>query len=110
MLRDITNTIEQTGRASSPSNSAKRAGSPPNKTIRAASPSYETSQRNRRYPHLLQTGQTPVVRVTETAKPAPTAPNMALLVDRLRPRTLEALTYHHDLSARLKALVRLQEG
>ncbi|KKY21408.1 putative dna replication factor c subunit [Phaeomoniella chlamydospora] len=29
---------------------------------------------------------------------------MALLVDRLRPRTLEALTYHPELSARLKAL------
>ena len=34
---------------------------------------------------------------------------MALLVDRLRPRTLEALTYHHELSARLKALVCLLE-
>ncbi|KAL1954055.1 hypothetical protein VTO42DRAFT_1789 [Malbranchea cinnamomea] len=31
---------------------------------------------------------------------------MALLVDRLRPRTLEALTYHHDLSARLKSLAQ----
>lgn len=30
---------------------------------------------------------------------------MALLVDKLRPRTLDALTYHHDLSARLKSLV-----
>lgn len=30
---------------------------------------------------------------------------MALLVDKHRPRSLEALSYHHDLSARLKALV-----
>ena len=29
---------------------------------------------------------------------------MALLVDRLRPRSLEALTYHKDLSTRLEAL------
>ncbi|KAL2365661.1 hypothetical protein RJZ56_001421 [Blastomyces dermatitidis] len=33
---------------------------------------------------------------------------MALLVDRLRPRNLDALTYHHDLSARLKSLVSIQ--
>ncbi|EEP81529.1 activator 1 38 kDa subunit [Uncinocarpus reesii 1704] len=31
---------------------------------------------------------------------------MALLVDRQRPRTLDALTYHHDLSARLKSLAQ----
>ncbi|EER25394.1 Activator 1 38 kDa subunit, putative [Coccidioides posadasii C735 delta SOWgp] len=31
---------------------------------------------------------------------------MALLVDRQRPRTLDALTYHHELSARLKALAQ----
>ena len=30
---------------------------------------------------------------------------MALLVDKLRPRSLDALSYHHDLSARLKSLV-----
>ena len=30
---------------------------------------------------------------------------MALLVDRQRPRSLETLTYHNDLSARLKSLV-----
>ncbi len=30
---------------------------------------------------------------------------MALLVDKHRPRSLEALTYHHELSARLKSLV-----
>lgn len=30
---------------------------------------------------------------------------MALLVDKHRPRSLEALTYHHDLSDRLRALV-----
>lgn len=32
---------------------------------------------------------------------------MALLVDKLRPRSLDALTFHHDLSERLSALVRL---
>ena len=32
---------------------------------------------------------------------------MALLVDKYRPRSLEALTYHQDLSERLKSLVRL---
>jgi replication factor C subunit 3/5 len=32
---------------------------------------------------------------------------MALLVDKLRPRSLDALTYHKDLSDRLSALVRL---
>jgi len=31
---------------------------------------------------------------------------MALLVDKLRPRSLEALTYHKDLSTRLSSLVR----
>ena len=31
---------------------------------------------------------------------------MSLLVDKHRPRTLENLTYHHDLSARLGSLVR----
>jgi hypothetical protein len=31
---------------------------------------------------------------------------MALLVDKLRPRTLDALTYHPDLSDRLRSLVR----
>lgn len=31
---------------------------------------------------------------------------MALLVDKLRPRSLDALTYHKDLSDRLSALVR----
>ena len=31
---------------------------------------------------------------------------MALLVDKLRPRSLESLTYHHDLSNRLGSLVR----
>jgi hypothetical protein len=31
--------------------------------------------------------------------------NMALLVDRLRPRSLDSLTYHPELSARLKSLV-----
>jgi replication factor C subunit 3/5 len=31
---------------------------------------------------------------------------MALLVDKLRPRSLESLTYHHDLSKRLASLVR----
>lgn len=30
---------------------------------------------------------------------------MALLVDKHRPKNLEALDYHDDLSARLKALV-----
>lgn len=30
---------------------------------------------------------------------------MALLVDKLRPRSLDALSYHPDLSARLKSLV-----
>ena len=30
---------------------------------------------------------------------------MALLVDRYRPRSLKALSYHHDLSARLSSLV-----
>lgn len=30
---------------------------------------------------------------------------MALLVDKHRPRTLDALTYHQDLSDRLRALV-----
>ncbi|EER39385.1 activator 1 38 kDa subunit [Histoplasma capsulatum H143] len=34
---------------------------------------------------------------------------MALLVDRLRPRSLDALTYHNDLSARLKSLELLKE-
>lgn len=32
---------------------------------------------------------------------------MALLVDKLRPRSLDALTYHPDLSNRLSALVCL---
>ena len=31
---------------------------------------------------------------------------MALLVDKHLPRTLESLTYHEDLSARLRSLVR----
>ncbi|KZZ87887.1 activator 1 38 kDa subunit [Ascosphaera apis ARSEF 7405] len=31
---------------------------------------------------------------------------MALLVDRLRPRSLDDVTYHHDLSARLKSLAQ----
>jgi hypothetical protein len=31
--------------------------------------------------------------------------NMALLVDKLRPRSLESLTYHKDLSERLASLV-----
>lgn len=31
---------------------------------------------------------------------------MALLVDKLRPRTLDALTYHPELSDRLRSLVR----
>lgn len=30
---------------------------------------------------------------------------MALLVDKHRPRNLEALSYHEDLSERLRALV-----
>lgn len=30
---------------------------------------------------------------------------MALLVDKHRPRSLETLTYHHDLSDRLRSLV-----
>lgn len=30
---------------------------------------------------------------------------MALLVDKHRPRSLETLSYHHELSDRLKALV-----
>lgn len=30
---------------------------------------------------------------------------MALIVDKHRPRSLEALTYHTDLSERLKSLV-----
>lgn len=30
---------------------------------------------------------------------------MALLVDKYRPRSLESLSYHDDLSARLKSLV-----
>lgn len=33
---------------------------------------------------------------------------MALLVDKHRPRSLEALSYHQDLSERLKSLVGLQ--
>ncbi|KUL87823.1 hypothetical protein ZTR_03204 [Talaromyces verruculosus] len=32
--------------------------------------------------------------------------NMALLVDRLRPRSLDSLTYHSELSARLKSLAQ----
>lgn len=31
---------------------------------------------------------------------------MALLVDKHRPRSLEGLTFHDDLSKRLKSLVR----
>ncbi|RHZ64471.1 replication factor C subunit 5 [Aspergillus thermomutatus] len=31
---------------------------------------------------------------------------MALLVDRLRPRSLDSLSYHHELSARLKSLAQ----
>lgn len=31
---------------------------------------------------------------------------MALLVDKLRPRTLDALSYHPELSDRLRSLVR----
>lgn len=30
---------------------------------------------------------------------------MALLVDKYRPRSLETLTYHEDLSERLRSLV-----
>ena len=37
-----------------------------------------------------------------------TAGSMALLVDKHRPRSLEALSYHADLSERLKSLVGLQ--
>jgi replication factor C subunit 3/5 len=33
---------------------------------------------------------------------------MALLVDKHRPRNLEALSYHPELSDRLRALVSLQ--
>jgi replication factor C subunit 3/5 len=32
---------------------------------------------------------------------------MALLVDKHRPRSLDALSYHHELSERLRALVGL---
>jgi replication factor C subunit 3/5 len=32
---------------------------------------------------------------------------MALLVDKHRPRSLDALSYHPELSDRLKALVKL---
>ena len=35
---------------------------------------------------------------------------MALLVDKYRPRTLDALTYHEDLSIRLKSLVSYLDG
>lgn len=35
---------------------------------------------------------------------------MALLVDKYRPRSLESLSYHDDLSARLKSLVCTQPG
>lgn len=31
---------------------------------------------------------------------------MALLVDKLRPRTLDSLSYHPELSERLRSLVR----
>jgi hypothetical protein len=31
--------------------------------------------------------------------------DMALLVDKHRPRSLDSLTYHHDLSERLRSLV-----
>lgn len=34
---------------------------------------------------------------------------MALLVDKLRPRTLDALSYHPELSDRLRSLVRSPE-
>jgi len=33
---------------------------------------------------------------------------MALLVDKYRPRSLETLTYHEDLSERLRSLVSPQ--
>lgn len=33
---------------------------------------------------------------------------MALLVDKHRPRSLDTLTYHHDLSDRLRSLVSRQ--
>lgn len=35
-----------------------------------------------------------------------TTSTMALLVDKLRPRSLDALTYHTDLSNRLASLVK----
>lgn len=41
-------------------------------------------------------------RQTQTAS---TTSTMALLVDKHRPRSLETLTYHHDLSERLRSLV-----
>ena len=31
---------------------------------------------------------------------------MALIVDKHRPRSLDSLTYHHELSSRLQSLVR----
>lgn len=35
---------------------------------------------------------------------------MALIVDKHRPRSLEALTYHHELSDRLRSLVRIHDA
>ena len=34
---------------------------------------------------------------------------MALLVDKYRPKSLDALSYHKDLSTRLQALVRVSD-
>lgn len=47
-------------------------------------------------------------RVVEKRNPLPAhfiVGSMALLVDKHRPRSLEALSYHQDLSERLKSLV-----
>ena len=46
-----------------------------------------------------------IVGQLEAEKACTEARNMALLVDKYRPRSLDALTYHPDLSERLKSLV-----
>jgi hypothetical protein len=63
---------------------------------------YATSRFPARLPILLYPA-TPKIYITPS-----TLSKMALFVDRYRPRSLLDLSYHHDLSSRLKSLVSYQ--
>jgi hypothetical protein len=56
-------------------------------------------------PHPLSKNR-PAFQTLPNSLDIATELKMALLVDKLRPRTLDALTYHPDLSDRLRSLVR----